>query len=291
MQNIKLNYGDGTFEDDRRFALLYDTSGEKFDGEDPEWLHKDNFLCAFTAPELLATLDTEYRVEKCLQTKRFLTVWNRKLGRSSTPLLGPADLACPIGREETSNFFTELCGKKVRCVVATKIGSADRISNRHTFQFGNTSSGVKNNDGDTRTIHIINKNTVKQFSDTIFGEDDKESLGSTRFRPNIIVDNLEPWAEFDLIGKTIEVISSNKQNNAAKGTTNPLRFRVTSRTVRCAGVGVDPLNPESGAIDIPSLLAKHFPEHGPYLGVYAVVDGDARGGKISAGDTFRVVEC
>ena len=40
MQNIKLNYGDGTFEDDRRFALLYDTSGEKFDGEDPEWLHK-----------------------------------------------------------------------------------------------------------------------------------------------------------------------------------------------------------------------------------------------------------
>lgn len=35
-----LGGGDGTLEDDRRFALLYDTSGDKFDGGDPEWLHK-----------------------------------------------------------------------------------------------------------------------------------------------------------------------------------------------------------------------------------------------------------
>ena len=40
VSSMKLNADDGTFEDDRRFALLYDTSGDKFDGEDPSWLHK-----------------------------------------------------------------------------------------------------------------------------------------------------------------------------------------------------------------------------------------------------------
>lgn len=38
--SLSLNGGDGTFEDDRRFALLYDTSSERFDGTDPVWLHK-----------------------------------------------------------------------------------------------------------------------------------------------------------------------------------------------------------------------------------------------------------
>jgi len=288
--NMKLNGGDGTFEDDRRFALLYDTSGERFDGEDPRWLHKENFLCAFTAPELLATLETEYRVEthdNNDDARRLLTIWNRKLGRSSTPILGPTDLACPSGREETSQYFTELCGRNVQCVVASD--SDTRLSNRHSHQFGNTSSGVKNNEGDTRTIHIINESTVQQFSEAIYGKDSNKHLSATRFRPNIIIDNLEPWAEFDLIGKTIEVVP--KIENVQD---TPLRFRIVSRTVRCAGVGVDPLHPELGAIDIPNLLAKHFPQHGPYLGVYAVMENDkttnACGGTISVDATFRIVE-
>ena len=261
---------------------------------------QENFLCAFTAPELLASLDTEYRVERTNNhneentdiAKRLLTIWDRKLGRrSSQPLLGPVDLACQMGREETSNFFTELCGRKVVCVVAKDapvVRSSSRIGKHHTHQFGNTSSGVKNNNGDTRTIHIINENTVKQFSKAVYGEEDVV-LSSTRFRPNIIIDNLEPWAEFDLIDQTIEVVP--KENIDSIDPINPLRFRIVSRTVRCAGVGVDPLQPEL-VMDIPNLLSKHYPEHGPYLGVYAIVlDNDDKDTSrtISVGDTFRVV--
>lgn len=40
VQRMKLKFGDGTFEDDRRFALLYDESEGLFDEENPEWLHK-----------------------------------------------------------------------------------------------------------------------------------------------------------------------------------------------------------------------------------------------------------
>lgn len=172
-------------------------------------------------------------------------------------------------------------------MVASSADSSSRLSDRHSHQFGNTSSGIKNNDGDTRTINIINENTVKEVSKAIYGEEADEYLSSTRFRPNVIVDNLKPWDEFDLIGKTIEVVPTSKSESPS------LRFRIVSRTVRCAGVGVDPLCPELGTIDIPNLLAKHFPQHGPYLGVYAVVEKEQAGncgGKISVGDTFRIVE-
>jgi uncharacterized protein YcbX len=298
IETVTLQEGDGTFEDDRRFALMYANSSgdEDFDEDNPQWLHKDNFLCAFTAPELLATLRSEYNVES-VDGRRLLTVWNRndKTESSSTPLL-LADLACQAGRDETSKFFSELCGKKVVCVCASDSG-------KHTHQFGNTSSGVKNNEGDTRTIHIVNSNTVKQLSDVIQhelqqqynleidGSDNRiESiqLNPTRFRPNVVVDGLDPWSEFDLIGKSIEVIP-NRGHDGDDTESTPIRFRITSRTVRCAGIGVDPLQPELKTLDIAKLLTKHFPQHGPYLGVYAVME-DRNFGKICVGDTFRVVD-
>lgn len=321
IKSVALQQGDGTFEDDRRFALLYDDNGDRnnFDQNDPQWLHKDNFLCAFTAPELLATLRTEYKVE-ANDGRRVLTVWSRHGSNKQAPLL-VADLACQAGRDETSKFFSDLSGKKVVCVCARSDvaksstgkdkhdGSSGRVksqlSGKHTHQFGNTSSGVKNNNGDTRTIHIVNSNTVKQFSNAIQHDIEQEHkegidghenefesirLNPTRFRPNVVVDGLEPWSEFDLIGKTIEVVSNQDNDAEGYGTkSTPLRFRITSRTVRCAGIGVDPLQPELGVIDVPKLLTKHFPQHGPYLGIYAVVD-DCSCGSICVGETFRVLD-
>ena len=166
----------------------------------------------------------------------------------------------------------------------------------HTHQFANTSSGLKNNNGDTRTVHIVNLNTVRQLSDAVYGgssvSQSKIALTATRCRPNIVVDNLEPWAEFDLIGKTIELVAAVNKDACHDQDLYPLRLRIVSRTVRCAGVGVDPLCPELGVIDIPSLLIKHFPQHGLYFGVYAVVEQfeNFRGGALSVGDTFRVVD-
>jgi uncharacterized protein YcbX len=158
---------------------------------------------------------------------------------------------------------------------------------QHTHQFGNTSSGVKHNNGDTRTIHIVNENTVRQFSEAIGRHSSKDGLrlAATRFRPNIVVDDLEPWAEFDLVGKTIQLLSASEQRSSAD---NILRLRLVSRTVRCAGIGIDPLNPEQGTLDIPKLLTEHFPQYGPYFGVYAVVDG-VSGSHIAVGDSFRLL--
>jgi MOSC domain-containing protein YiiM len=40
-------------------------------------------------------------------------------------------------------------------------------------------------------------------------------------------------------------------------------------------------------LNIPQLLAKHFPQHGPYLGIYAIVED---GGDISVDDSVKVID-
>ena len=278
-----------TFPDDRRFALLKKerASKKEFDAENPEWMHKENFLCAFSAPELMAKYACEYSIvgsgadvvshgepfddvnvdgnNNAEDTKRLLTIWERdddgkSKKETSDAVLGPIDLAQDSGRSELASFFSSISSEEVLCIAAD--------SKQHTHQFGNTRSGLKAR-GDTRTVHIINAETVKQFSDAIGCP-----LNPSRFRPNIIVDGLEPWAEFDLVGKSIAVGSKSGEE---------LILDIVSTTVRCEGVGVDPLDNSAGVLPIPALLSKHFPQHGPYLGVYAVI---REGGRLSIGDTL-----
>ena len=82
---------------------------------------------------------------------------------------------------------------------------------------------------------------------------------------------MKPFGEFNLIGKTIKCVTS--------GTT----LSVISKTVRCKGVSVDPLDNEIQPLDIPKLLMDHFPEQGPFLGVYCRV---VIGGTLSIGDSM-----
>ncbi|OEU16796.1 hypothetical protein FRACYDRAFT_185765 [Fragilariopsis cylindrus CCMP1102] len=287
-----------TFPDDRRFALLKRKSIDKFDENDPQWLFKGDFLCAFTAPELLACFHSKYEiVEDKLNNngtddiQRLLTLYNRdeEAISDNEVVLGPIDLNLQSGREELASFFSKESKEELVCVTnkqKQQQGDDDDSNNKvpHTFQFGNTRAGVKNNPGgDTRVVHIVNKSTVREFSDKI-GMD----LNAMRFRPNIIIDGVEPWKEFDWIGRTLRVVSS--------GST--LIIKILSTTVRCEGVGIDPLGPNREKVDVPKLLAKHYPEYGPYLGVYAsleVIDGDGNSDDIgidkllSVGDTLELL--
>ena len=40
LTSIELKSCEGTFEDDRRYALLYEDSREEFDEENPNWVYK-----------------------------------------------------------------------------------------------------------------------------------------------------------------------------------------------------------------------------------------------------------
>jgi len=260
-----------TFPDDRRYALLWKKNTLKWDDNDPDWLHKENFLCAFTAPKLFAQYSNSYQIvssdvslsygrpcdsinEEIHESQNLLIVKKRT---TEKVVLGPVDLSTVEGREQLANFFSQQSGKDVVCVTAS--------SDNHKHQFGNTSSGVKKR-GDTRTVHIVNAATVRELSTTL-----QTPINPTRFRPNIVIDGLEPWDEFQWVGKKIKCGS--------------MKLSVIQQTVRCEGVSIDPLDAER-ELDIPRLLAKHYPQYGPYLGVYAVID---EAGSMSIGDVVSVL--
>ena len=245
LQQVTLTVGDA-FPDDRRFALFIKPEKVAFSPNEPVWLHKENFLCAFTAPELMACWEATYQIkndawmtESETTTKRLLTLRHRQ---SQQIVLEDIDLATNTGKEQLASFFSQLSNQDLVCVAAN--------SNDHSHQFGNTSSGIKSN-GDSRTIHIINAETVKEISKT-FGC----HINPIRFRPNIVVQGIAPWEEFNWVGKQVKVGCSTLQ--------------VIKQTVRCKGVSMDPLDPDN-ILDIPGLLTKFYPQHGPYLGVYAQV--------------------
>jgi len=293
-----------TFPDDRRYALLKQKNEEKFDAENPEWLHKANFLCAFSAPELMASFRSNYEIlEGCDDeeesgsggTKRLLTLYRRSgkdgaVAAANEPVLGPIDLNLRSGRNELATFFSYESNENLVCVTKETDGKIN------TFQFGNTRAGVKNNPGgDTRTVHIVNRATVRELSDKI-----GLPLDPMRFRPNIIIDGLAPWEEFEWVGRTLRVVaksscSSDSDDALSEGET--LTLKVLTKTVRCEGIGIDPLDPITGKLDMPKLLSEHYPEHGPYLGVYASLEvvgsgsGDTsdEGKLLSVGDNLELL--
>lgn len=272
LSTVHLETSGETFPDDRRYALLYDKNLEKFDGK--EWLHKQNFLCAFTDPALMASLQSSYEInvkEEDGTLQRILKINERA---SSKVLLKPTDLATREGRLRLGKFMSEQSGKSVVCVTADDFDDTTKDKDKpHRFQFGNTSSGFKKNKGDTRTVHIINQHTVDAVSEAI-----GIPLDPRRFRPNIVINGPPPFAEFDWVKNKQSLHSVN-----GKGS-----FRPLSRTVRCRGISLDPFDSEHGQkeLDLPALLARHFPQHGPYLGIYACLENAPY--SVSLGDELKL---
>ena len=285
-----------TFPDDRRFALLKTEKTVTFSPEQPEWIHKENFLCSFSDPQLMA----QYRAQYSLQVKKISSEISSSVDSYGVPcdevimvpaaadddddtpskkilelyerstdqlVLGPLDLSTPQGQSELADFFSKQSGTPLTCVSADT-GTTDNSNSQHKHQFGNTGSGWKQRK-DTRTLHIVNAATVRQLSERI-----DVPLNPTRFRPNIVLDGPAPWSEFDWVGKTLLFGST--------------KLKVISTTVRCDAVTVDPMDhPDLVVLDIPKLLVEHFPEHGPYLGVYAVVE---EGGAMAIGNDVVLLE-
>jgi uncharacterized protein YcbX len=252
------------FPHDREWALLKSENSDKFDALAPEWLHKEHFECAFTAAQVLSQLETAFDDDSYTLT---LSQRTAHRGSSGGVTSVRADLLVEEDVRALESFVREhLGGRGVKLVRGVKLPFAKCFpwgatqTGAHTHQFGNTRSGVRHNNN-TRTIHIVNAATVAQVSERT-GID----LDPQRFRANIIVQGLAPWEEFDWVGGQIAMGSA--------------ILDVISKTVRCDGVNVDLITGEQDC-DLPALLAHHFPEHGPYLGVYAQV---ARGGCIACGD-------
>ena len=153
--------------------------------------------------------------------------------------------------------MSDLCGQPVTLVQGK--------STQH--HFGNTPAGFKHHESGS-IIHIINQATVKALSKAT-GVD----FSASRFRANVVLTGLPAWEEFKWVNKRITL------GNAT--------LEVVARTVRCEGINVDGnAGRFEDDVDVAALLRQHFPEHGAYFGVYAVVVAE---GRVRTGSQVQVV--
>ncbi|MGQ0457402.1 MAG: MOSC domain-containing protein [Hyphomicrobium sp.] len=125
------------------------------------------------------------------------------------------------------------------------------------------SEGLSFTDAAVKCLHIVNLESVRALEEKM-----GVRINPLRFRPNVILDELPAWSEFDLVEKRVNI------GDAA--------LDVFERTVRCTATNVDP---ETGARDlkIPSFLSKTY-GHTDF-GVYARV---VLGGELSIGDRLAL---
>jgi uncharacterized protein YcbX len=213
---------------DRAYAI--ENGPGRFDPDKPKYLPKVAFLMLMR-DERLATLQSRFD-----EASRTLTI----LRDGKQVARGALDTA--IGRKMLEQFFAAYMKAELRG--APKIVSADG----HSFS-----------DVASKCLHIVNIATVREIERVV-----GRSVDPLRFRANVYLDGLEPWAEFKWLDKSLRIGSA--------------ALSVFARTQRCEATNVDPVN---GARDmaLPAVLMRQF-GHSDF-GIYAKV---ASAGRIATGD-------
>jgi GntR family transcriptional regulator/MocR family aminotransferase len=222
---------DRPFPFDRLHAFT--RPGGKVDPQNPEWAHKSNFVMLMR-DEVLATLNTRYDVVN----------GNLQVAHQERLVLD-VSLNEPNGREQFAALVMALPGAPAPISLVSAAADSD-------LHFMDKPDAV---------ISVINLASVRALSHDLGCE-----IDPMRFRANIYIDDVAPWAEFDWIGQSIEL--------------GQARLLVDRRNTRCAATNV---NPETARRDQELLKSlRQFYGHCD-MGVYVKV---IRGGRISCGDQF-----
>lgn len=112
-----------------------------------------------------------------------------------------------------------------------------------------------------KRVHVINLASVRDLERAA-----DRPINPLRFRPNLVIDGPEPWAELSWLGKEISIGS--------------IRLKIRKATDRCAATNVDP---ETGLrnMDVPALISRHR-GHTDF-GVYAEIMGS---GELKVGESL-----
>jgi uncharacterized protein len=195
------------FPADRLYALEDGPSG--FDAAAPQHQSKIKFLMLMRN-EGLARLTTRY-------DNAGATLSIEEGGRE----LVRGDVRTQEGRLAIEAFFRRFMPDELR-------GPPKLLAAPHGFRFTDSRRGF---------VSIINLASVQAVEEMVGAPVDP-----LRFRGNVHVDGLAPWAEFDLMGKVLHGPSG-------------LRLKVTKRIERCAATNVDPVSALRD-LDIPRALRR-----------------------------------
>lgn len=219
---------------DRVYAV--ENGGREFDPDAPRHMPKVKFLMLMRN-ERLATLKTRFDIDS-----HTLTIMRD--GKQVTA----GRLDQPVGRQIIEQFLSAFLPDEIRG--APRVVSAEG----HNFT-----------DVETRCVSIVNLASVRDLARVMQTE-----IDPLRFRANVYVDGLDPWAEFDWVDREIAIDGQGALHGM-------------SRIQRCAATNVDP---ETGERDlaIPRALTAAFGHMD--MGIYATVTAPvtiAPGAAIDAG--------
>lgn len=216
---------------DRLFAVENGPSG--FDPAAPEHKKKICYL-VLMRHEALARLRTRYDAQAGV-----LTIDENGVEAAR------GDLATEAGRAAIAGFLAAHLGEGALRGPPRVLSAPD---------------GYRFLDDPTGYVSIVNRASVAALEERV-----GMPVDPMRFRANVLVEDLAPWAELDMVGRVLAAPSG-------------LRLRVTSRIVRCAATDVDPA---TGIRDlaIPRTLMQAYGHMD--CGVYAEV---LAGGALSVGE-------
>jgi uncharacterized protein YcbX len=228
LESVDLKSGE-TLPFDRAYAI--ENGPGRFDPEAPRHLPKITFLMLMR-DERLATLRSTF--DDATQT---LTI-----SRGGKPVVS-GRLDTPLGRQLIEQFIAAYMKAELRG--PPKIVSAPG----HSFS-----------DVAAKCVHIVNLASVRELERAV-----GRKVDPLRFRANVYVDGLRPWAELDWTDKEIGI--------------GPVRLTVLARTQRCAATNVDPIT-AARDMAIPATLTRTWGHQD--FGIYAKV---TTGGTVSIGAT------
>jgi uncharacterized protein YcbX len=223
----------GYFPGDRLFALENGPSG--FNAAAPVHQPKIKFLMLMRNARL-ASLQTHYD-----DTSKLLTIAQE--GKE----VARGNLSSDSGRAAIETFFAGFCAEDLR-------GAVRLLEAPKGFRFTDSKSGF---------VSFVNFATVRAVGATI-----GRTVDPLRFRANVYLDGLEPWEEFELVGKLLRA--------------GDAHLEMLKRIDRCAATGVEP---GSGRRDMDMVQALRAGWDHIDCGVYARV---LQGGTLRLGDAVAI---
>jgi uncharacterized protein YcbX len=225
LESVELRPGE-TLPFDRAYAI--ENGPGRFDAQAPRHLPKTAFLMLMR-DERLATLRSAFD-----DTTQTLTI-----SRGGKPVVS-GRLDTTLGRQLIEQFMAAYMKAEVRG--APKIVSAPG----HSFS-----------DMAAKCVHIVNLASVRELQRAV-----GRPVDPLRFRANVYVEGLAPWAELDWVDREICI--------------GPARLKAFACTERCAATNVDPTT-AARDMAIPATLLRTWGHQD--FGIYA---------KVVAGGTIRV---
>ncbi len=234
LDRVELTPGRG-IKDDRRFALALGSTPTT--GPTSAWMPKTNFL-SLMRHEKLAKLRALFDSETGQLT----------IERGGKPV-AKGDITTTVGRAMIEEFFAAYMGEAARGRPKLVEAEDDSVLSDHP----------------TAVVSIINLASVKDL-ERVTGA----PVDPLRFRANVYLDGLEPWAEFDWVGSDIKMGGST--------------LAVQQRIGRCAATNVDPDTGERD-LNLPKDLGRGFGHAN--MGVYAAVTAP---GRVALGNPIKGIK-